>query len=563
MFKDDITRADLLFQIRLLKDKVGAFESGEKYIQMQEECEKIHLADLRTIRRLEKEKADARMETIRVRNLWYTTCIDVIKEKDRLKEEKDKEIEQLKKRLDAALKGKKEEHQKYVDKCGEVYEAKTQLEDEKEKNQSLNARINKDYSNSSESSSMNPNHKTIHNSREKTGKKPGGQTGHIHNGRKRRTPTKTVELPTPDKYRNDKNYKPTGRKIRKQLIRLHVITEVIEYVADEYRNQETGQRVHADFPSGIVEDVTYDGTVKAMAYLINNELYTSIDKTRKFLDEISHGEIALSTGFICKLSKEFSEKTEEERKGIFLKLLSSPVMHADFTFGRADGRQTSVIITAAGDTVMYQGRKKKGDEGIKGSPLELYEGMLVSDHEAAIIKHGSRHQECLSHLLRYAKSGIENEPEKTWHKKLAGWIKKSVSYWNNVDDGNIKYSGKTANLYIDELREILKCGKSEYEYEAPTQYFRDGINTYTRMTEKFEDYVLFLRDPNVPPTNNLAERAGRKYKRKSHQVMSFRSDEGSSRFCDGLTITESLKAKGENLYDAVAERFNKSLGVII
>lgn len=353
MFKDDITRADLLFQIRLLKDKVGAFESGEKYIQMQEECEKIHLADLRTIRRLEKEKADARMETIRVRNLWYTTCIDVIKEKDRLKEEKDKEIEQLKKRLDAALKGKKEEHQKYVDKCGEVYEAKTQLEDEKEKNQSLNARINKDYSNSSESSSMNPNHKTIHNSREKTGKKPGGQTGHIHNGRKRRTPTKTVELPTPDKYRNDENYKPTGRKIRKQLIRLHVITEVIEYVADEYRNQETGQRVHADFPSGIVEDVTYDGTVKAMAYLINNELYTSIDKTRKFLDEISHGEIALSTGFICKLSKEFSEKTEEERKGIFLKLLSSPVMHADFTFGRADGRQTSVIITAAGDTVMY------------------------------------------------------------------------------------------------------------------------------------------------------------------------------------------------------------------
>lgn len=563
MFKDDITHSDLLFQIKLLKDKVKAFESGEKYIRMQEECGKIHSADLRTIRRLEKEKADARKETIRVRNLWYAACCDVAEEKEKLGREKDKEIEQLKKQLEAALKEKKEEHRKYVDKCAEVYEVKTQLEDEREKNRSLNARISKDYSNSSKSSSMSPDHKTIHNSREKTGRKPGGQPGHVHNGRKRGTPTETVELPAPDKYKNNIKYKPTGRKIRKQLIRLHVITEVTEYTADEYRSLETGQRVHADFPPGIVDDVTYDGTVKAMAYLINNELYTSIDKTRRFLEEISHGKIALSTGFICKLSKEFSEKTEEERNEVFLKLLSSPVMHADFTFGRAGGRQTSVIITAAGDTVMYQGRKKKGDEGVKGSPLEFYEGTLVSDHEAAIIKHGSRHQECLSHLLRYAKSGMENEPEKTWHEKLAGWIKKSVSYRNDVDDGKIKYSRKTADIYIDELRKILKCGKEEYEYEPPAKYFREGINTYTRMTEKFDDYVLFLRDTRVPPTNNLAERAGRKYKRKSHQVMSFRSDEGSDRFCDCLTITESIKAKDENLYDAVAERFNKNLGVII
>jgi hypothetical protein len=30
--------------------------------------------------------------------------------------------------------------------------------------------------------------------------------------------------------------------------------------------------------------------------------------------------------------------------------------------------------------VLYQGRTKKGDEGIKGSPLEYYGGTLVSDH---------------------------------------------------------------------------------------------------------------------------------------------------------------------------------------
>ena len=79
--------------------------------------------------------------------------------------------------------------------------------------------------------------------------------------------------------------------------------------------------------------------------------------------------------------------------------------------------------------VLYQGREKKDDEGVKGSPLEFYDGILISDHEASLIKHGSQHQECLAHLLRYAKSGMENEPDNTWHKQLAEWIGKSTSYW--------------------------------------------------------------------------------------------------------------------------------------
>ena len=39
--------------------------------------------------------------------------------------------------------------------------------------------------------------------------------------------------------------------------------------------------------------------------------------------------------------------------------------------------------------------------------------------------------------------------------------------------------------------------------------------------------------------------------------MSFRSQDGVNRFCDGLSITESIKAKGGNLFDELASRFNK------
>lgn len=569
MYEDVWNRQELLFTIKLLKDRVEAFESGEKYVRMEKLHKAARAGDFRTIQRLKKELAEARAEKTHVRDLWFATCQDIQDECDQKLREKDKECAKklaekdrlillLQKDLQEAREQQAAEHEKYLKQLKEAYDAKTRFEEEKEKNQELLARINKDYSNSSKPSSMSPNHKTIHNGREKSGLKPGGQPGHIHHGRKHQEPTESHEIPAPDKYLEDPDYVPTGKIIRKQLVKVHVVTEIIEYWTYEFRNKETGQRVHADFPPGFVDDVNYDGTVKALAYMVNNDLYTSIGKTRVFLKEVSKGKINISAGFICNLAKQFSECTKEERDEIFNDLMTAPVVHGDFTFGRSCGKQSAVMITATDDgRVLYQGREKKGDEGVKGSPIEHYSGTLVSDHEAALIKHGSRHQECLAHVKRYVKGASENEPGKTWGGKLEAWIRDSIGYWHEVDDGLQEYDKTTAETYIDRFLEILKTAKEEYEYEPPSKYYKDGYNTYRRMEESPEEYVLFLRDPSVPPTNNTAERYGRKFKRKAHQVMSFRSQQGVDWFCDGLTITESIKAQGGNLFDEVAERFNR------
>lgn len=568
MYEDVWNRQELLFKIKLLSDRVEDFESGEKYVRMQRLHEIARKGDFRTINRLKKELSRERLEKIRVRDLWYETCQDIQKECDKKLQQKDKEyaeklaekdvlILRLQKELQEERELREAEHEKYLVQIRESYAAKAQLEEEMAKNQELLSRINKDYRNSSKSSSMSPNHKTIHNSREKTGRKAGGQAGHVHHGRKRQTPTESCEIPAPDKYVEGSDYKPTGKIIRKQLIKVHVSTEVIEYWTPEFRHVETGQRVHADFPPGVTDDVNYDGTVKALAYMVNNDLYTSIDKTRRFLKDISDGEIDVSTGFICGLSKQFSDCTKEEREEIFNELMTAPILHADFTFGRTCGKQTAVIVTATDDgKVLYQGRSKKGDDGVKGSPLEHYDGTLVSDHEAALIKHGARHQECLAHVKRYAKGAEENEPDKTWGKKLEAWIKESVRYWHEIDDGFRDYDKETAQKYIDRFNEILTTAKEEYEYEPPSKYYREGYNTYRRMAESPDDYVLFLMDPSVPPTNNIAERYGRKFKRKAHQVMSFRSQTGAEWFCDGLTITELIRTQELNVFHELTERFN-------
>ena len=120
------------------------------------------------------------------------------------------------------------------------------------------------------------------------------------------------------------------------------------------------------------------------------------------------------------------------------------------------------------------------------------------------------------------------------------------------------YDIVVAEDFIAQLKKIILTARSEYKAKPPAEYYKEGYNLYQRMAKSFEDYVLFLRDPSVPPTNNIAERFARKFKRKSHQVMGFRSYEGVNRFCDGLSITESIKSRGENLFEAIADRFNAS-----
>lgn len=46
----------------------------------------------------------------------------------------------------------------------------------------------------------------------------------------------------------------------------------------QFRNIHTGQRVHADFPVGVVNDANYGSSIKALAFLLNNRCGVSIDK---------------------------------------------------------------------------------------------------------------------------------------------------------------------------------------------------------------------------------------------------------------------------------------------
>ena len=202
------------------------------------------------------------------------------KTKQELQEMEKRALKAEKQRDDALDKVKELQHQ--------FYETAVRLEEEQGKNLKLRAQINRDYENSSIPSSKTLRKKKITNSREKTGRKPGGQPGHKGHCRKKQEPTRpAILLPPPEIVLEDNSFKKTSKTIIKQRVGIRMLLDVTEYHADVYYSSQTGERVHAPFPAGVIDDVNYDGSIRAFLFLLNNDCCTSIDKSRQFLSDLT------------------------------------------------------------------------------------------------------------------------------------------------------------------------------------------------------------------------------------------------------------------------------------
>jgi hypothetical protein len=552
-------------RVKALAFQVKEFKSGEKYVAMQSGYKAQLDAKDREIRRLSAELADANARNISMREKWMQVYDDIAREHKKGLEKKDCELKETKERLLNEQKRHDDTREKLLDKTRECYAVQTELEEERDKNRKLAAQINRDHENSSKPSSLNPNRKKITNNRERSGKNPGGQVGHEHHPRKWHEPTATVEIPAPKEYADSPNYVLTGRIIRKQLVDIRVEVDAVEFSTPEYRDVRTGICVHAEFPGGLVNEVTYGGNAKSLAFLLNNYGNVSIGKVSELISELTGGKLNMSTGMICGLSKEFSRKTAAEQKKAFADMLLAPAMNVDLTTARVNGESANVVVCATADNVLYFPRANKGHKAIAGTPIEDYLGILIHDHDLTFYSYGSAHQECLDHVLRYLKDSMINEPNLKWNKEMRELIRAMIHFRKSLDPEDRRNPDEIDPVRVKELEtkydEILETANVEYEYEPPLgKYaYKDGHNLSKRMLKYRAEHLLFLHDHMVTHSNSLSERLLRVYKRKQHQVMSFRSFDGLGGLCDALGAIATLRAQGKSLYESVAAIFDRPI----
>lgn len=219
----------LQYRVKALTSQLRAFESGEKYLKMKSEFMALLKAKDREIKRLENELYEARIQAIQIRQNYQEVIEDLENENEKQQKKSNSLINKLKEKILRLERIIDETKNRLSEKVKELYQVKTELEEEKDKNQKLKAQINRDYENSSIPSSLKINKKKIENGREKTGRKPGAQLAHKGHPRKKQEPTNKTLIPPPEEYLNNPHFKPTGKTVTKQLIDIRLKIIVNEF----------------------------------------------------------------------------------------------------------------------------------------------------------------------------------------------------------------------------------------------------------------------------------------------------------------------------------------------
>lgn len=424
----------------------------------------------------------------------------------------------------------------------------------------LSGQINRDYKNSSIPTSKCMVRGTIHNGREKTGRKPGGQNGHEGHHRKKHIPTSQVTLEAPCACVScaSKKLKLTGKSRTRQQVDLKVVVNATDFISHEYECEECGANFHSKYPTWLPNEVNYGPDVKTLASILNNYCNVSLDKTAEVISEITGGALKISKGTLSNLSKEFSNRVAEPIEEIIRDFKQSPVSYTDSSNGRVNGINAFFHVFVNLYCKIYLANAHKGIAALAGSPIDDYAGIIVHDHDLTYYHFGGDHQECNVHILRYLLDAMENEPNLKWHSQM----RELLLAMNNarkviIHENRGSFDLKDVAIFKKKYNEILDMADNEYLLFPPTKYIYKGFNLARRLRKYERNHLLFLDNIDVPFDNNLSERTVRVAKGKLKVIGTFRSmTQGMQIYCDFLTIIETAKARGFNIFQTIRNVYN-------
>ena len=432
------------------------------------------------------------------------------------------------------------EHKKEIDALkSENQQLKKEIVSLKQENAKLKEIINKNSGNSSKPPSTD-GFKKIHNSREKSGKRPGGQLGHkgtipilFDN------PTRTVDI-KPEKCKCGGKVKYSGKYTAKQSVDINIVVDITEYREHEGVCECCGHKVKNNAPVNDV--ITYGDGLKGLSAMLTAEGCVSINRTRQTISELTGGRINLSEGTIVKWNKELAACVAPAVEKIKETLLVAPVLHKDETGIHIGNKLHWFHVLGNKTHTLYCSHPKRGNEADKEmGVLPAYSGTLVHDHLKALYAFLCIHSECNAHILRYLAAAIENKKRK--------WAANMIKLLLDAKDGG------EANEIFRRYDEILEQGRQEFLQDEGADYNGEDMKLYRRMKEYKEEHLRFVTNKNVPFDNNQAERDLRMIKAKTKISGCFRGEDGGKVFAAIKSYTSTLRKNGLNLFQGIKSAF--------
>ncbi|RPI71296.1 MAG: IS66 family transposase [Desulfobacteraceae bacterium] len=408
----------------------------------------------------------------------------------------------------------------------------------------LAGRLGLNSTNSSKPPSSDPNRKK--RSKSSTGKKAGGQQGHVG--------VTLKKVDDPDKIaviKIDRRTIPAGKYRQGGFETRQVFDIDISRVVTEYRAQiledENGRRFVAPFPEGVTKSVQYGSGIKAHAVYMSQFQLIPYNRIQEyFADQMG---VPISEGSIFNFNKEAFEVLADFENLAKHELAVSDLVHADET-GINIGGKGHWLHSASNDSwTLFKPHAKRGTDAMNEiGVLPYFSGTLCHDHWKPYYTYDCTHALCNAHHLRELTGAWEQDGQK-WAqqmKKLLETINQKVNEAGGVFDA--KQSERYRKIY----RQLITNAEKECpEPDRPAKKGKRGRikksksrNLLERLRDYENDVLRFMDNERVPFTNNMGENDIRMTKVQQKISGCFRSMEGASIFCRVRSFLSTCRKQG-------------------
>jgi transposase len=396
----------------------------------------------------------------------------------------------------------------------------------------------------------------IKNMREKSGKQPGGQTGH---------PGKTLQMVSqPDRIITHQvsRCEECGKDIstfpikgceRRQVFDIpEIICQVTEHQAEKKRC-ECGHLTTACFPENVNAPVQYGINILGLLIILSTHEYVSFERIGELLEQLTGYRVNEAT--VCSVQTklydylaDFEEKSKEQ-------LRQSKIIHNDETGIPVEGKQKWFHVTSNEKITHYAVDAKRGKEATdRIGILPLFHGTSVHDGWKPYFGYEAcQHALCNAHHLRDL-TFFEEDEKAAWatsFKNLLLSAKATVA--KATDEGQAHLGHDSLQEIENHYREILEGAKAGLP--PPVRTGKRGKpkktkqqNFIERLMEHRESVLAFAYDFRVPFDNNLAERDIRMVKLKGKVSGTFRSPHGADCFARIRGYISTVRKNGGNVF---------------
>jgi len=210
--------------------------------------------------------------------------------------------------------------------------------------------------------------------------------------------------------------------------------------------------------------------------------------------------LKISAGEVSELLSGVADVGAPVAETLLDNIRNSPVVHADETGWREDGKNGYLWSFSTPDTRYFVRDASRGSDVVKEVLGAKFNGVLVTDFYSAYSFYPGEHQRCWVHLLRDLHHLREKHPDN-------GSVKMFISDVRDVFDRAREYDGekhteadrrKQRFVYQEELRRIARPFLKQ---PVPQRVLAERVERFA------SELFVFVEYEHAPPDNNAAERA--------------------------------------------------------